>query len=215
MKNTKLIIFLFFLSNTSLSQEFGTKLGITISNIRLTDVYPVSIPGVTPSYVQGYSINPSICIFTNIKINQSIDIQTNLSYIIIGSSETFDYSYRNIDDDINAPLRHELYTSDIVLRYLHLSLDLKPNFHIGNIVIYPEIGPSINYLLKASNIETKYGKKYFIFGAEIGGGIDFSLLTGINIFFDAKYYIEFSPFYETPYAHLWDRYLSIDIGTKL
>jgi hypothetical protein len=215
MKYLKIILLqLVLLSSTSLSQEYGIKIGVTNSNILITDKVYTSLGGVSPYYSQGYSLNPSICIFANVVSSQIIDLQTNLSYVSIGSSQTNEYPYMEIDNNGNNVEKFEKYTSDIVLRCIQFSIDAQPKLILRKTIFYATIGPSIIYLLKASNISMKGDNKSFMFGASIGGGIDFNSLLGINVFLEAKYYHDFAPFYETPYAHLWNQYFAFSIGTK-
>lgn len=209
----KVILFvILFLNNFSFAQtiNYGFKLGVTNSNIIVTDEKPVG-PGTYLDYVNGNSINPSIGIFVNYEIINNLKLETELNYVQKGARETKEISYITPPDTTE---KNSKFTTESGLQYLEFGVNIKPYINISNTNVYGIIGSSVNYLVQSTAFMQK-DLKDVIFSYRLGAGIDLKNLITIPIFVEIKYEKDISEFYSYKYGKFRNKLLIFNIGINL
>ena len=194
----------------------GLKAGAAISNIRLTDVTPVIIGGQPyyPQYNQDNIVSPSACLFVTFLNEEHFALQADLTYLRKGASYTQKVpvtTSANPDGDGT----QYTYTDESQLQYLELALAAQPRQTFGDVALYAHIGPTGSYLLSAANTAPIERLNRFQFGYTLGIGVDLGQLFTSPLLIEARYATDFSSFFESSNAKLWNRSWIFSIGTAL
>lgn len=188
----RIFILIFLISSTLWAQsafDYGLKVGITSSSIRVTDKNDDHITDLN-EYFGGNSSNPFIGLFLNYGVNKNLFLEAELSYIPKGSRKTsiVTHSYKDYGSEKFSS------TSGMDLRYLELGFNVKPTILLSNTPTYLIIGASVNYKLDAINI-TQYKMKEFTFSYKLGVGYKINDVLSIPFSIEVKYIGDFSSFY--------------------
>lgn len=189
--------------------NYGVKISLTNSNIKLTDKKSDRFYN-TGDYYNGNSINPSISLFLNYKLFENIFLESELSYIQKGSRKTLEVLYTTIGNP-DGTGQKSYYTYEVGVHYLELGLNIKPTIQIDRTSFYAIIGPSLNYTLQATNL-IKDKITAFLVSYKLGLGANIQQILNIPMFVEIKYSGDVSAFYSYDYGKLWNRVLMFSVG---
>ena len=199
--------------------NIGIKVGVTMSNVRMRQNSPATnIFGQTTVanlFPQSNVVNPSIAVFVNVLNSPGFILQSELTYLRSGGSQTYEGVF-STSDDPEAPWTRASITSEIGLQYLVFSIAAQPRLDLNNITLYADVRPTFGYLLRCSNLLDIGNQLSRIqAGYSLGVGCDFSKFLGGGLFLELAYTGDFRYFYDYGYAKLWSRSWSCLIGTTL
>lgn len=200
-------------SEAQIISRYGFKISFTNSNIIVKDKKPFGNYGYM-DYNEGNSVNPAVGIFSDFKIIDNLEIETELSYVQKGSRKTTEVHYTTADDPDGNNMKSSDLTSEIGLHYLVLGINLHPTIHFGDITTYGIIGSSMNYLIQVTSF-LRDDIKDFSVGYSVGIGTDVSNIINLPLFIELKYCGDFSQFYSSVYGNYWNRVMFITVGTNL
>ena len=214
MKNILIIVLfsiLFFslIIEAQVVFDYGVKISLTSSNIKLTDKKSNGLFN-SDDFYNGVSINPSVGLFFNYRITENLILESELSYIQKGSRKTMEVFYTTIDNP-DGDGRKTDYTYEIGVHYLELGLNIKPTIQIGGISSYAIIGSSLNYTLQATNV-MKDKITEFIISYKLGLGANIQTIINIPMFIEIKYIGDVSEFYSYDYGKFWNRVFVFSAG---
>ena len=199
IKKNIILSLIILLGSTTLQaqylQKYGFKIGISISNIELTDVKPAYVDGQPRNldFIEGYVVNPSLSIFADLLSFDYLDLQLDLTYLRKGASESYDV-HVTTDDNPNGPGTLKTFTSECSLQYLDFAIIAQPKYCIGDFCIYAQLGTTANYLLTISNLAPLSDVNRFQLGYIVGLGIDLSRLLNSQLFIEIRYSGDFNYF---------------------
>ena len=211
----KIIIISFIILEASFlypqdKRNFGIKIGLTSSSVSKKNVKPLTIgnPRFYINYPDNQLVSPTISFWVEV-INESIfNLEIETSYLLKGSSAA---GIETVTPGNDPDLITEVSKS-VTFKYLQVNINGQIKQNIGDIPIYGIIGPAIGYLLDAENfVLLSNFKKDFIFGYNLGLGIDFNKST----FLEIKYNGDFTNFYKNDYDEYRNKVWAINIGTTL
>lgn len=214
----KTVLFAFFVLlnsffvNAQIINDYGLKVSLNSSSIKLTDAKNNYI--VDPyDFYNGNSINPSLGLFLNTAFTENLIVELELAYTPKGSRNTVDVLITTIEDPDGDGTKTD-YTMAIDLRYLELGLNIKPTVKFGKVPAYLIAGVSANYTLNAINVAYKYLEE-FLFSYKFGVGCNLIEVINVPVFIEAKYIGDFSYFYNYSYGKLWNKAVQVSIGYNL
>ena len=215
----KIIIFVLFyilfnspIIEAQVAYDYGVKISLTSSNLKLTDKKSNGLFN-TDDFYNGVSINPSVGLFFNYRLTENIILESELSYIQKGSRKTMEVLYTTIDNPDGYGNKTD-YTYEIGVHYLELGLNIKPTIRIGEISSYAIIGTSLNYTIQATNM-MKDKIKEFIISYKLGLGANIQTIIDIPMFIEIKYIGDVSEFYSYDYGKFWNRAFIFSAGINL
>jgi hypothetical protein len=225
MKTVKAILLLTIFISTATAlysqsvENIGIKVGVTMSNVRMRQTSPATnLFGQTPVanlFQKSNVVNPSVAVFVNVFNSCEFILQTELTYLRSGGSQTYEGVF-STSDDPQAPGTRASITSEIGLQYLVISIAAQPRLDLNHITVYADVRPTLGYLLRCSNLlDIGHQLSRFQAGYSLGIGCDLSRLLGGGLFLELAYAGDFRYFYDYGYARLWSRSWSCRIGTTL
>lgn len=222
MKKSVMVIILLILScvTTSYSQiikNYGIKIGVTNSNFTVKNL-PIKTIG-TQSYVPvietGNLLSPTLSLFAQFVEANLLNVEIEIGFIQKGMSKVF-HSNVMSSDQPDGTYQTADYTFEQTVKYLQLNVNSQLKYKIGSVIPYMIIGPSVGYLLGISGFTlTNEMRKDFLFGYNLGLGVNLGELFNREIFVEAKYNGDFSKFINENSPEYWHKVWVFNIGTNL
>lgn len=188
--------------------DFGIKIGLSISSISKTNIKQLTYgnPRFYINYPDEHLVSPMISFWARAIKGSIFNLEIEGSYILKGSSAP---GIETVNPGNDPDLITEVIKS-VTFKYLQVNINSQIKQNIGNVIIYEIIGPGIGYLLNAENfiLLTNF-EKDFIFGYNLGLGIELDKST----FFEIKYNGDFTNFYKNDYDEYWNEVWLVSIGT--
>ena len=199
------------------ANRYGIKVGAAISNIRVSDAAPLTVPGQAffLELIDGYVVNPSITLFVNALQSEGFVGQIDLTYLRKGASKSAEYLVTTPQNPDGDGTKASI-TTEIGLHYLELKMLAQPRLPLGNAVAYVNVGPSLGYLLSMTSLATIGDQpKQVQAGYNLGLGLGLVRSDGNELFIEVSYAGDFSPFYEHNYGKFRNRTWAVSVGTTL
>jgi len=197
-------------------QDFGIKVGASISNFRITDARPIVIGNQTfyIDYIQDDVVNPSISCFADLLKSDHLNLQAEISYMRKGASKTSELLVTSPENPEGNGEKVSV-TNEIGLQYVGLALIAQPRQSLGDAQVYGQVGSTLNYLLSSSQL-TIFSDHWnnFQVGYLIGLGVDPSQILHASVFVEVRYNADFGYFYQSS-AKFWNRSWMFCVGTRL
>ncbi len=213
-----LTLVIFFYSTFLYSQiikDYGMKIGLTSSNIIVKNAKPIIVGSNSYmiDYPNGQLVSPTISLWAKVIDDKILSLEFETSYIIKGLSETQTEMITTADNPSAGTL--EKITTIETIKYLQLNINGQLKYCAGAVTVYGIIGPAVSYILGSENfIIIKENKKDFIFGYNLGIGLDLSKWINKSIFIEARYNGDFTEFYKSG-TEFWNKVWIFNVGTSL
>ena len=204
------------LSSAQVLSRWGIKVGLTMSNIAVTDRHPAAIGWTNEDidYVHGQALNPAISVFADPVRLEWMDIEAELSYLRCGASQTTPITYFVPPDYSSA--ENTTVTNELGLYILQLGVHLEPKYNVGAVTVYSIAGPKMSFLLSVADIvATGSQLRRILPGYTLGAGLVAPGLFKTEIFAEVTRSVDAMYFYKGYYSNLWNSSWLFSIGTTL
>ena len=211
--NTKLrlLAFVTVISSSQLSGQFhfspGVKAGIARSTITRTNVPP----GPVFEHLDEPIFEPMIGVYASFIEWGFMEGQVELLYLRKGGSKKFNIMVYSFEDP-STPIPGTS-TAEFGLQYLVAAVNIIPKFSFETFTVHVTIGPTFNYLVKATNL-TSFQDRLTSFQIGYIGGVGFSS-TSAPVFIELRYTADFEYFYRAGTGNFWNRTWLLNIGTTI
>jgi|WetSurMetagenome_2_1015567.scaffolds.fasta_scaffold146028_2 hypothetical protein len=206
-----LLVSLCFFSTAAaqIVESYGLTFGMSGSRLMKTTTIPNSF-GYLDSAPER-SFNTSLGAFVRFNLIDPLVISTELSYVRKGGQRTMTILVTSAESPDGYATE---YTFDIGLHYLELSLNLEPEFSIGNARMFGIAGLSMGTLIQSTGLP-KRDIKSNAMGYAIGLGIHVGEVLRAPLSVSVKYGRDFAPAYTTVHGEFTNEIYHLGIAVSL
>ena len=205
-------------AHAQLFEDWGIKIGVTSSFIMHTNTTAPN-PWDPGTGFMVHSVNPSITACVTILKFEYLNLESEVTYLRYGASQTLLSSYE-IEGRL---IVNEPFTIEIGLQYLQIAVNAQPKIQLGDLTTYAIVGLTGKHLLETTNLAYLALQSYPAgpnrvndtqFGYNLGVGLDFRKLIAMDIFVEFTYSTDLRSFYELTNFKFWNRASMLVVGTR-